>query len=217
MEPNQNITLLTTTTDPEDVRVIEWENLESELARLSSLSYALNEAKEKKSLLHQKLHELIQINAESLGRVNELEEMHQKLESKKLMVENMSVHSRLAKEDACKQEEQLGGAIQLLLVAGGGSHSFIIDNAPSIEPTSTSSESKSNATTSTNTKHVEFPLFLEGQETTRAAYAVFLLNKDLEQLLNFIGTKSLGPRHILANLRELFMTIESKAFIDNLI
>ena len=26
-------------------------------------------------------------------------------------------------------------------------------------------------------KHVEFPLFLEGQDTTRAAYAVFLLNK----------------------------------------
>ncbi|MED6180014.1 hypothetical protein PIB30_006130 [Stylosanthes scabra] len=119
MEPNQNITLLTTTTDPEDVRVIEWEDFESELARLSSLSYALNEAKEKKSLLHQKLHELIQINAESLGRVNELEEMRQKLESKKLMVENMSVRSRLAKEDACKQEEQLGGAVQSLLVAGG--------------------------------------------------------------------------------------------------
>ncbi|MED6204868.1 hypothetical protein PIB30_012639 [Stylosanthes scabra] len=216
MEPNQNITLLTTTTDPEDVRVIEWEDLESELARLSSLSYALNEAKEKKSLLHQKLHELIQINAESLGRVNELEEMHQKLESKKLMVENMSVRSKLAKEDACKQEEQLGGAVQSLLVAGGAL-SVANRNLQESKPTSTSFESTSNATTSTNTKHVEFPLFLEGQETTRAAYAVFLLNKDLEQLLNFIGAKSLGPRHILANLRELFRTIQPKAFIGNLI
>ncbi|XP_057747637.1 vacuolar protein sorting 38 isoform X1 [Arachis stenosperma] len=355
MEPNQNISLLTTTIDPEDLRVIEWEDFESELARLSSLSSALNEAKEKKRRLHQKLHDLIQVNAESLGRVNELEEMRQKLESKKLMVENMSVRSRLAKEDACRQEEQLGGAVQSLLVAGGalsvasrnlqessralseekgyvclrnsqkmlkmrqqhmasqismlypvkitvgpaqeqveleaypsgslsgtpaglkpvnqgsltiqglhltmlsfkmsfftdkkeiqrsatalgyvahavslvasylrvplryplrlgGSHSYIIDNAPSIEPTS--SESTSNAMTSANTKHVEFPLFLEGQETTRAAYAVFLLNKDLEQLLNFIGAKSLGPRHILANLRELFRTIQSKAFIENLI
>jgi len=52
------------------------------------------------------------------------------------------------------------------------SHSYIIDNAPSTELTS---ESSPNA--NTNAKHVEFPLFLEGQDTTRAAYAVFLLNK----------------------------------------
>jgi hypothetical protein len=56
----------------------------------------------------------------------------------------------------------------------GGSHSYIIDYAPSIEPTS---DSSLNTELSTSMKHVEFPLFLEGQETTRAAYAVFLLNK----------------------------------------
>ena len=55
----------------------------------------------------------------------------------------------------------------------GTSHSYIIDNAPSTELTS--SEASSNA--NINAKHVEFPLFLEGQDTTRAAYAVFLLNK----------------------------------------
>jgi hypothetical protein len=54
-----------------------------------------------------------------LGRLNELEEMRQKLESKKLLMENMSIRSRLAKEDAGKQEEQLSGAVQSLLVAGG--------------------------------------------------------------------------------------------------
>ncbi|WVZ25207.1 hypothetical protein V8G54_003751, partial [Vigna mungo] len=91
------------------------------------------------------------------------------------------------------------------------SHSYIIDNAPSTELTS---EASSNA--NTNVKHVEFPLFLEGQDT-RAAYAVFLLNKDLEQLLNFTDAKSLGPRHVLANLRELLRIIQSSAFIDNLI
>lgn len=53
------------------------------------------------------------------------------------------------------------------------SHSYIIDNAPSTELTS--SEASSNA--NINAKHVEFPLFLEGQDTTRAAYVVFLLNK----------------------------------------
>ncbi|XP_057419581.1 vacuolar protein sorting 38 isoform X2 [Lotus japonicus] len=281
--------------------------------------------------------------------------MRQKLESKKMMMENMSIRSRLAKEDASKQEEQLSGAVQSLLVAGGtlsvsrrnleessrslseengyvrlrnlqkilrmrqqymtsqistlypvkilvgpaqeqeleayplgspagsstglkpinqgsltiqglhltmlsfrkmsfftdkkeiqrsatalayvahavslvasylqvplryplrlgASRSHIIDNAPSVELTS--SEASSSVMSFTNAKHVEFPLFFDGQDTTRAAYAVFLLNKDLEQLLNFIGAKSLGPRHVLANLRELLRTIQSSAYIDDLI
>lgn len=94
----------------------------------------------------------------------------------------------------------------------GGSHSYIIDYSPSIEPTS--SDSSSNTELSTSMKHVEFPLFLEGQDTTRAAYAVFLLNKDLEQLLNFIGVKSLGPCHVLANLKELLRNIQSADYID---
>ncbi|XP_061373042.1 vacuolar protein sorting 38 isoform X2 [Gastrolobium bilobum] len=352
MEPNQNLSLRkTTTNDPDDVKVIEWEDFEHDLATLASLSSALNEAKEKKRSLQQKLETLIQVHTESLGRLNELEEMRHKLESKKMMMENMSIRSRLAKEDASKQEEQLSSAVQSLLVAGGAlsvssrnlqesrgllseengyvrltnlqkmlrmrqqymtsqismlypvkisvgpaqeqeleayplgspaglkpvnqgsltihslhltmlsfrkmsvftdkkeiqrsatalgyvahavsliasylqvplrypirlgaSHSYIIDNAPSV--VLTSSEASSSALSSTNAKHVEFPLFLEGQDTTRAAYAIFLLNKDLEQLLNFIGVKSLGPRHVLANLRELLRTIQSSAFIDNLI
>lgn len=45
--------------------------------------------------------------------------MRQKLESKKKMMENMSIRSRMAKEEADKQEEQLSGAVQSLLVAGG--------------------------------------------------------------------------------------------------
>jgi len=57
----------------------------------------------------------------------------------------------------------------------GASHSYIIDNAPSIELTS--SEASTSAKPFTNAKHLEFPLFLEGQDTTRAAYAVFLLSK----------------------------------------
>lgn len=57
----------------------------------------------------------------------------------------------------------------------GGSHSYIIDNAPSKDLAY--EESSSSTMPSANTKHVQFPLFLEGQDTTRAAYAVFLLNK----------------------------------------
>ncbi|KAE9610449.1 putative phosphatidylinositol 3-kinase [Lupinus albus] len=351
MEPNQT----NLSTDLQHIKLIEWEDFEHDLARLSSLSSALNESKNKKKILQDKLESLIHVNSESLGRLNELEEMHQKLEMKKMMMESMAIRSRLLKEDVSKQEEQLSGAVQSLLVAGGalseanknlqessrllseeegyahlrnlqkmlrvrqqymtsqvsmlypvkilvrpaqeqeleaypagsiagtsaglkqinqgsltiqglhltmlsfrkmslftdkkelqrsatalgyvahavslmasylqvplryplrlgGSHSYIIDNAPSIE--STSSDALSSALSFTNAKHMEFPLFLEGQDTTRAAYAVFLLNKDLEQLLNFIGAKSLGPRHVLPNLRELSRIIQSSTFIDNLI
>lgn len=54
---------------------------------------------------------------------------------------------------------------------------------------------------------VEFPLFSEGQELTRSAYAVFLLNKDLEQLLNGLGVEAVGPRHTLPNLSRLLTTL----------
>ncbi|RVW67643.1 hypothetical protein CK203_063069 [Vitis vinifera] len=47
----------------------------------------------------------------------------------------------------------------------GGSRSYINDYAPSIEPTPT--DSVSNSLLLTNLKHIEFPLFLEGQDTTR--------------------------------------------------
>ncbi|KAJ4723212.1 UV radiation resistance-associated protein [Melia azedarach] len=335
--------------DPEKLKVIEWEDYEQEVARLWSLSSALREAKEKKQALEEKLQSLIQVKAESLHRSNELEEMREKLEARRLLMEKMSMHSKLAEEDAKSQEERLSMEVRSLLVAGtalsvarkrlqessrllagergyrhlqnlqkmlrvrqqfmisqvsflypvkilvapkeeqelesfpsgnksgssakpvnpgsltilglhltmlpftkmslftdkkevqrsatalgyiahvvsliasylevplryplrlGASRSYINDYAPSTEPTS--SDLSPNTTPSTNTKAVEFPLFLEGQDT-RAAYAVFLLNKDIEQLLNFIGFKSLGPRHVLANLKELLRTIQSPEYID---
>lgn len=94
----------------------------------------------------------------------------------------------------------------------GGSHSYISDLAPSVE--FSSSDSSSNPILFTNSRATEFPLFLEGQDTTRAAYAIFLLNKDIEQLLNYIGLQSLGPRHLLSNLKELVRTIQSQEFIS---
>lgn len=65
----------------------------------------------------------------------------------------------------------------------GASHSYIIDNAPSTELTS---EASTSGKSFTNAKLVEFPLFLEGQDTTRAAYAVFLLNKVYIHIYNDI-------------------------------
>lgn len=338
--------------DPENVKVIEWEDYDQELARLWSLSSALSQANDKKQTLQQKLQSLIQVKAESLKRSNELEEMRERLEARRLLMEKMSMRSKVEKEDAKNQEEKLSMEVRSLLVAGtalsvarkrlqesnrllagekgyghlqklqkmlrmrqqfmisqvsflypvkilvgpkqeqelesfpsgnrsgnsaaskplnpgsltilglhltilpftkmslftdkkevqrsatalgyiahvvsliasylevplryplrlGGSHTYINDYAPSIEPTS--SDLSSNIALSTNTKPAEFPLFLEGQDATRAAYAVFLLNKDIEQLLNYIGVKSLGPRHVLANLKELLRTIQSPEYID---
>lgn len=57
----------------------------------------------------------------------------------------------------------------------GGSRSYIRDYAPFVEPTT--AELASSLPSPINVKPIEFPLFLEGQDTTRAAYAVFLLNK----------------------------------------
>ncbi|KAL0433007.1 UNVERIFIED_CONTAM: hypothetical protein Slati_2635000 [Sesamum latifolium] len=333
-------------------KVIEWEDYEQELARLCSLTSALAEAKKKKLWLEEKLQSLIQIEAESLNRSNELEQMREKLESRKLVMGNMSMHSKVVKEKVRKQEEQLSTEIRSLLageilflrptsvcrtqvghlpekkgyghlknlqkllrvrqqymvsqvsllypvkvvtkkapeqelesfscsiksgvpdgskpvdqgtltISGlhltvipftkmsfftdkkevqrsstalgyvahavsliasylqvplryplrlGGSRSYIRDYSPSIEHSASSTTLDS--TTSASTKPVEFPLFVEGQDSTRAAYAVFLLNKDLEQLLNFIGVKSLGPRQVLANLKELTRTILSPEYID---
>ncbi|XP_024004288.1 UV radiation resistance-associated gene protein isoform X3 [Eutrema salsugineum] len=95
----------------------------------------------------------------------------------------------------------------------GGSKTYIRDYAPYIEPSS--SDISPISTLSQNTKFVEFPLFLDGQDTTRAAYAVFLLNKNIEQLLNFVGENSLGPRQVLANLKELIRIIQSPNYIDS--
>ncbi|KAF8105217.1 hypothetical protein N665_0161s0017 [Sinapis alba] len=95
----------------------------------------------------------------------------------------------------------------------GGSKTYIRDYAPYIEPSP--SDMSPISTLSQNFKFVEFPLFLDGQDTTRAAYAVFLLNKNIEQLLNFVGENSLGPRQVLANLKELIRIIQSPDYIHS--
>ena len=59
-----------------------------------------------------------QIDAHSLNQLNELEEMHEKLDAKKKVMQDMSMRSKLAKEDANKQEDQLSVQVRSLLVAG---------------------------------------------------------------------------------------------------
>jgi hypothetical protein len=59
-----------------------------------------------------------QVDADSLKQFNELDEMREKLEAKKKLIEKMSMRSKLAKEDAKKKEEQLSVEVRSLLVAG---------------------------------------------------------------------------------------------------
>ncbi|XP_010469549.1 PREDICTED: UV radiation resistance associated protein-like isoform X2 [Camelina sativa] len=297
--------------DREDVKIIEWEEFDHELTRLWSLSSALKLATEKKQILQPKLESLIQVSTESLRRTNELEEMRQRLEARKLLVDKTSVACKVTEQDVKKKEENLSTEVRSLLVGGttlsfaksklqesncqlegesgyahlkivtnklrkrqqymisqvsfiyplkieagpsqdqelesfpggsrlvtkplcqgsvrilglpfsmapftkmsfftdkkevqklatalgyvahavsliapylrvpiryplrlGGSKTYIRDYAPYIEPSS--SDMSLISTLSQNSKFVEFPLFLDGQDTTRAAYAVFLLNK----------------------------------------
>lgn len=59
-----------------------------------------------------------QVEAETLNRSNELDEMREQLESRKLVMGNTSMHSKVVKEKVKMQEEQLGAEIKSLLVAG---------------------------------------------------------------------------------------------------
>ncbi|CAA7406128.1 unnamed protein product [Spirodela intermedia] len=339
------------------LKVIEWEDLQQELARLWSLSSALRKAKERKEALALKLESVIKERNEYLNQSNEIEEKRQKLEDRKLVMGDLllrskrsSDHAKIQRDLLCNNirsllfaSKSLSGAHQqmqeanrllagqrghghlrnlqrmvharqqymvaqvsaiypvmesmkqssreifdanssksrdragsppsdasrssqrssslsilglqlpstflkktsffpdkkelqrsatalgyiahaVLLIAAyldvplryplrfGGSRSYVHDYAPSIEPTSPSLAY--NPTSSAAPKPMEFPLFLEGQDSTRAAYAVFLLNKDIEQLLNGIGEESLGPRHVLPNLRELMRIVQAGEYID---
>ncbi|KAL5034794.1 hypothetical protein BDV3_004313 [Batrachochytrium dendrobatidis] len=55
----------------------------------------------------------------------------------------------------------------------------------------------------------EFPLYSRGSERIRFEYAVFLINKNVEQLLNFVGKPVKNLRNTLPNLKLLCDTIES--------
>jgi hypothetical protein len=59
----------------------------------------------------------------------------------------------------------------------GVSHSYIQDYSPAIEPPPSVDIVSPVGTAPVERTVVEFPLFSEGQDQTRSAYAVFLLNK----------------------------------------
>ncbi|TYH82234.1 hypothetical protein ES332_D02G045100v1 [Gossypium tomentosum] len=58
------------------------------------------------------------VKNESLNKLNELEEMREGLEARKVVMANMSTRCKVATEDAKKQEEMLSTEVRSLLVAG---------------------------------------------------------------------------------------------------
>lgn len=64
----------------------------------------------------------------------------------------------------------------------GGSRSYIHDFTPSVDLTP--SDLTSNLMTGAVSQPAKFPLFLEAQDTTKAAYAIFLLNKVSRDILS---------------------------------
>ncbi|CAH8361507.1 unnamed protein product [Eruca vesicaria subsp. sativa] len=117
-EPSSSTKLRRSDREEENVKIIEWEEFDNELTRLWSLSSALKLATEKKLTLQPKLESLIQVSAESLRRSNELEEMRQRLEAKKLMVDKTSVACRVTEQDVKKKEDDLSVEVRSLLVGG---------------------------------------------------------------------------------------------------
>ncbi|KAL6841229.1 hypothetical protein ACP4OV_028747 [Aristida adscensionis] len=95
----------------------------------------------------------------------------------------------------------------------GGSRSYVSDCLPSAETASVAS-AEHPSTNNVDAKLTEYPLFLRCQEddSTKASYAIYLLHKDTEQLLNYIGAESSG-RHVFGNLQELIRIILSDEYV----
>ncbi|KAL6609748.1 hypothetical protein ACP70R_039717 [Stipagrostis hirtigluma subsp. patula] len=95
----------------------------------------------------------------------------------------------------------------------GGSRSYVSDCLPSAETASVASAELASIN-NVDSKLTEYPLFLECQEddSAKASYAIYLLHKDTEQLLNYIGAESSG-RHVFGNLQELLRIVLSDEFI----
>ena len=59
-----------------------------------------------------------QVEAKSLSQSNQLDEMREKLESRKLVMGNELMHVKVVEENVKKEEERLSNEIRSLLVAG---------------------------------------------------------------------------------------------------
>ena len=58
-------------------------------------------------------------------------------------------------------------------------------------------------------RHGRFPLYAKGVEHYRYEYAAFLVNKNIEQLMNVNNVTVLDIRHTLPNLKNLIVTVSA--------
>ncbi|KAA3485656.1 UV radiation resistance-associated protein-like isoform X4 [Gossypium australe] len=216
------------------------------------------------------------VKNESLNKLNELEEMRERIEARKVVMANMSTRCKVATEDAKKQEEMLSTEVRSLLVAGTSlsvarkrlqeanrllteergcvklknvqrklraRQQYMISQVSLLYPVKilvgpaqeqelesyTSSSRLGNPSASkpvsqgsltilglnlTLLPFTKMSFFTDKKEVQRSATALGYVAHDIEQLLNFIGVKSLGPRHVLANLKELLRSVQSSEYID---
>jgi hypothetical protein len=78
------------------------------------------------------------------------------------------------------------------------------------EPTSSSSGGGGGGTTAGGVRPAEYPLYCSGKrDRPQFAVGVFLLNKDITQLLQAHGISAAGPNHLLHNLYKLLCAAQS--------
>eukprot|EP00897_Mesotaenium_endlicherianum_P003936 jgi/Mesen1/3570/ME000002S05141 len=87
----------------------------------------------------------------------------------------------------------------------GASHSHVRDPSPAAEGSYDGGIVKSLPAAAMRAP-LCFPLYASNSDQSKLAVGVFLLNKDIEQLLNVLGFDWVGPKHTLQNLRKLLRT-----------
>ncbi|PUZ62820.1 hypothetical protein GQ55_3G017400 [Panicum hallii var. hallii] len=101
----------------DDPKVIHWEDLQQELARLWSLSAALQSVRDRKAKLAARLESSIEARGAFLQQDNELAEMRQRLQEHTHHLGDLKVHTKKSSDDVEGKREQLCVKIRTLSVA----------------------------------------------------------------------------------------------------
>ncbi|PUZ43558.1 hypothetical protein GQ55_8G018800 [Panicum hallii var. hallii] len=101
----------------DDPKVIHWEDLQQELARLWSLSAALQSVRDRKAQLAARLESSIEARRAFLQQDNELAEMRQRLQEHTHHLGDLKVRTKKSSDDIGDKREQLCVKIRTLSVA----------------------------------------------------------------------------------------------------
>ncbi|RLM70148.1 uncharacterized protein C2845_PM17G00910 [Panicum miliaceum] len=101
----------------DDPKVIHWEDLQQELARLWSLSAALQSVRDRKAQLAARLESSIEARRAFLQQDNELAEMRRRLQEHTHHLGDLKVRTKKSSDDVEGKREQLCAKIRTLSVA----------------------------------------------------------------------------------------------------